>query len=468
MFRFNQKGRRGFTLVELLVVIAIIGILIALLLPAVQKVREAANRIQCANNLHQLAIGMHNYHDSYNNLPPAYAESTTRTDGSYDTMYGPFVRLLPFIELNNAYNNFSFLYFDGTSPNTPPPFTPVAFPGAYNNTTMTATYAAGTGPAYFYNPFNRPQGPLATLATMPNQLTCPNPSGATNIAGQLWGCQGNYKVFICPSMPFAPEDVYSVVAISAPGVPQYDFPCKGSPLLASASLPSCTPTAGTYTCAGGATCTNYTPQAVVISASSQPGNFVFGQSDYAAVAGAMAYVTYPNGQADYLRYRGLYNHHVNSSLGRVPDGTANTLLISELSGGSLISQAGFMAPNTGWAVNAWAGNPVNYVPNFTFNGATITVTPSLFGPCPDPGNAITSTGGPTNTTGAGACDYTTSGYGLGGSQLVAMGGFHNGAFQVAMADASVRQLKTSIGSTNPALLQSLVGFADGDAIVDLQ
>jgi prepilin-type N-terminal cleavage/methylation domain-containing protein len=95
--------RRAFTLIELLVVIAIIAVLIALLLPAVQQARESARRTQCKNNLKQLGLAMHNYHDTYTVFPIGGWSNITYDSGSY------MVRILPYIDQAPLYNQINFL-----------------------------------------------------------------------------------------------------------------------------------------------------------------------------------------------------------------------------------------------------------------------------------------------------------------------------------------------------------------------
>lgn len=91
----SGRARTAFTLVELLVVIAIIGVLVALLLPAVQAAREAARRMQCTNNIKQMGLGIHNFHDTNNGLPPLVRGPMRATF---------FVEIMPFLEQINAYN----------------------------------------------------------------------------------------------------------------------------------------------------------------------------------------------------------------------------------------------------------------------------------------------------------------------------------------------------------------------------
>ena len=150
----GRRLRPAFTLIELLVVIAIIAVLIGLLLPAVQKVREAANRMVCQNNLKQIALAAHNYDSGNGHLPPGFDVQGV----------GPLVRLLPYLEQESQYNLFSF---------RPAP------QGATTN-----------GPtqywAWFKDPLNRP--PITNLAAIPRPP-------------DRYGSEGDFKVFLCPSAP---------------------------------------------------------------------------------------------------------------------------------------------------------------------------------------------------------------------------------------------------------------------------
>jgi len=158
--------RKGFTLIELLVVIAIIAVLIALLLPAVQQAREAARRTQCRNNMHQLVLALHNYHDSHSCLPPG------RVSGG-NLNHSWVLHLLPLVDESAIYNAYNFAL-------------PSIVSGGGSNST-----AASQNLAQLFCPSKRSQGTNATYLTSLNDYVGSVSTGWTGtVADENYGIDG--------------------------------------------------------------------------------------------------------------------------------------------------------------------------------------------------------------------------------------------------------------------------------------
>jgi prepilin-type N-terminal cleavage/methylation domain-containing protein/prepilin-type processing-associated H-X9-DG protein len=304
------RRRSGFTLIELLVVIAIIGVLISLLLPAVQKVREAANRISCKNNLHQIALAAANYESAMKKFPPGTNLSPKSPANPYfnppdaGPYTGVLAYLLPYMEQSNVYNQIP--------------------QGLFNPTTSLGAWA------YSYPP---------------NDTQVPNgypPIGGPNYTAYLKPAPDSIiKSYLCPSDSVQEASTADALVTGDPGG-VWDF----------------------YTW------TYWSAPYYYLTADfvwNWPGfGRELGRTNYLGCSGGLGDVPpLPDGRPSWSRYKGIYYAGSKTKLADIKDGTSNTIAFGETLGGTgLRGSRNFVASwmGAGSLPTAWGLQPV-YGPN---------------------------------------------------------------------------------------------------------
>lgn len=276
-FRTWRGGRKGFTLVELLVVIAIIGILVGLLLPAVQQIREAARRTQCLNNLKQIALASHNYESAFKRLPPGELGNSdpalTAPGFTLNSFTGCLVYLLPYVEQQAMFDNISPM----------------------RNLNVDTIYTAFTSwqiPGYWYNVLG----------------TGPDPATST-----IQFYRPRVETFLCPS-----DDPYSNSAQTDPGP-------KGTGAVGITGTFGIRFNGSHY----------YMPATWTLNNSAANGGpYELTRTNYGSAAGALGMwgTTDPGTIAYRDLYLGTFFSRSKTRIEGIPDGSSNTVIFGEITG----------------------------------------------------------------------------------------------------------------------------------------